>query len=290
MKKQWLFGLLTASAMISAGLVACGSGDIAKPGEYDEAFLADVGAESGPINKIIGDAEKDYAACLSSGACEARPVEPKEESSSSTEVPAESSSSNGGTTPGGTTTNPGTTPGGTTTNPGTTPGGTTTNPGTTPGGTTTDPGTTPGGTTTDPGTTPGGTTTDPGTTPGGTTTDPGTTPGGTTTDPGTTPGNDPESSSSTPVENPPESSSSTPTPSGDANVLTLPFQNEVLEPGTYTATFSGSTLQVGGNSGDCTANINGKDYSIGWSSQIQGVSGNLTIIVDKACVNGISGW
>ena len=122
MKKQWLFGLLTASAMISAGLVACGSGDIAKPGEYDEAFLADVGAESGPINKIIGDAEKDYAVCLSSGACEARPVEPKEESSSSTEVPAESSSSNGGTTPGGTTTNPGTTPGGTTTDPGTTPG------------------------------------------------------------------------------------------------------------------------------------------------------------------------
>lgn len=252
MNKKWLFGLISASALV-AGLVACGSGDILEPGE-DDAMLLEAAEESPLVNNTlkpnVSTANAEYDAyCANGGKCENL-----SNGNGGSSVPASSSSA---AQDPGTTTNPGstTTPGGSTT-PGSsvTPGGSTT-PGSTvtPGGSTT-PGSTvtPGGSTT-----PGGTVT-----PGGSsTTDP-----GTTTDPGsTTPIPTPEISSSsttpiTPVESsssvvtPPESSSSTPS-GGDGDSDISLGTAKTISAGTYTLTdCNGSTgsktLQLGGGSSD----------------------------------------
>lgn len=95
MKKQWLLGVLAAGALISAGLVACGSGDPVEVNDTDSMLLQQrLGDNGAGLSKDIAEAEKEYAEYCKENKCkESKPVEKDDESDDGDDEEVSSSSS-----------------------------------------------------------------------------------------------------------------------------------------------------------------------------------------------------
>ncbi len=90
MKKKWMFGSLITASLLSAALVACGSGDVVEPGELDEILLENISETltSDLVNNAIKECKENPAECDASGVESNPPAEDDTPESSSSVEPA----------------------------------------------------------------------------------------------------------------------------------------------------------------------------------------------------------